>query len=384
MILLFPMAALPGGQSKPGKCDASAIFQRANSQLSLHQFEQAVHSLDEIQTCSTLSPLESFQLGWLYGRARHFKSALKVFSRVPEAVPNRATHDFAVALTQFELGEYRDASSLLVNLESAGLSDSKSANLLAVAYAKLGLYREAYAVLSRELQKNPASLDTRLNLVTVCAEGGDFKGAAEAASETTKLFPESADAFVSRGAAEALLGQMSSAYEDFSTSAKLDPARPDVRFFLALMEYKLGKFQEAVQILRTAIEQGLQDADLHYLLAECLLKSGDGNTPEALAELNKAVALNADSVSSLTLRGKLLLESGKARQALADLELASKLDPDYRSAAYHLARAYRALGRNAEAQAVFDRIHDQSASTVSEAGDRRLNDVLSPKGESPQ
>jgi tetratricopeptide (TPR) repeat protein len=328
--------------------------------------------------------MTSFQMGWLYGRARHFDSALKVFSHVPESVPDRSTHDFAVALARFELGDYRGSADLLAGLESAGLADSKSENLLAVAYSKLGLYREAYAVLSREIRKNPAELDTHLNLITVYAEGGDFKGAAEAASETIKLFPASADAFVSHGAAQALLGQIDSAYEDFSRSAKLDPSRPDVRFFSALMDYKLDKFTQAIQILRIAINEGLQDSDLHYLLAECLLKADNGNRDEALEELNRAVVLNADSVSARTLRGKLLLESGQVKQAVSDLEFASKRDPEYRSAAYNLARAYRALGRNSEAQAIFARLRDQSVSTVSEMGDRRLNEALSPKSTEQQ
>ncbi len=382
--ILFPLALLYAAQDKHGNCDATAAFQKANVGLSSHQYEQAARSLDEIRDCPALSPLELFQAGWLYGRARRFDIALKLFNRVPDSVPDRATHQFAVALAHFELGQYQEANRLLTGLESAGLADSRSQNLLAVSYSKLGLYRESYAVLAREIQKNPADLDTHLNLITVCAEGGDFKGAAEAAMETTKLFPESADAFVSRGAAEALLGQLDLAYSDFSTSAKLDAQRPDIRFFQALMDYKLGKFNEAVQILHSAIQQGMQGSDLHYLLGECLLKTAAGNTEQAIAELNKAIALNADSVSARTLRGKLLLESGQAQLALADLEFAAKEDPEYRSASYNLARAYRAVGRNTEAQQVFARIHDQSSSTVSETGNRRLTDALAPKGSTSQ
>jgi tetratricopeptide (TPR) repeat protein len=268
---------------------------------------------------------------------------------------------------------------LLAALDSTGLADSKSVNLLAVSYSKLGLYREAYAALTQEVRKNPADLNTHLNLITVCAEGGDFKSAAEAASETAKLFPASADAFVARGAAEALMGELNSAYDDFSHSAQLDPRRADIRFFLALMDYKMGKFADAVHILDTAIKGGLEDSDLHYLLAECLLNTENGNRDAALAALNRAIALNGDSVSARTMRGKLLLEAGHADQAVRDLEFANKQEPESRSAGYNLARAYRALGREAEAQAIFRKIHDQPASTMTEMGERRLNDALSEK-----
>jgi tetratricopeptide (TPR) repeat protein len=375
----FIAMSLLSSQSEKTNCDTRAVFEQINAQLAARQYESATHLLDGIRGCSGLSDLEWFELGWLYGRARRFDIALKVFGRVPENVPDRSTHDFAVALSKFELNDYQGAVNVLTALDSAGLTDSKSANLLAVSYSKLGLYREAYAVLTRELGKNPSDLNTHLNLITVCAEGGDYKSAAEAASETTRLFPASADAFVAQGAAEALSGQLNTAYDDFSRSAELNPSRADIRFFLALMDYKMDKFSEAIRVLDIAIKSGLQDSDLHYLLAECLLKTENGSTNAALQALNRAITLNADSISARTLRGKVLLESGHPDQALQDLEFAHKHEPESRSAAYNLARAYRATGKNAEAQAIFRKLRDQPASTISEAGDRRLNGALAEK-----
>lgn len=372
------------GQTQEAACNPGTMFDPVSAQLAAHDYELAAHSLDVIRECPGLSDLQSFQLGWLYGRARHFDSALKVFRNVPENVPDRATHDFAVALSEFEMGDYGSTADLLAKLDSAGLSDAKSANLLAVSYSKLGRYREAYAILAVEIRKKPGDLNTHLNLITVCAEGGDFKAAAEAASETVKLFPSSADAYVSRGAAEALLGQVGAAYEDFSHGAGLEPSRPDIRFFVALMDYKSGKFADAIAVLNAAIKSGLEDSDLHYLLAECLLKAENGNIHVALKELNLAVADNADSTSARTLRGRLLLEAGHPDQALSDLEFANKHQPDSRSAAYTLARAYRAVGRNADAQAIFSKLRNQPASTLSEMGDRRLNDALSDERDGSQ
>src|SRR6202012_185270 len=150
--------------------------------IAAHHYEAAAHSLDEIRHCPGLSNLDSFELGWLYGKARHFDAALAIFQRLPSDVPDRSTHDFAVALSRFEIGDYRGAVNQLEPENSAGLADSKSANLLAVSYSKLNLHREASAVLVREIQKDPGDLNTRLNLITVCAEGGDFKNAATNAS----------------------------------------------------------------------------------------------------------------------------------------------------------------------------------------------------------
>lgn len=380
--LLMLLACIPAAAQSA--CNANPVLEKVKIELASHQYEQAARSLGEIRDCAELSNTALFEIGWLYGRARHFDDSLKVFARIPENVPDRATHSYAVALDRFELGDYNGASSVLASLHSAKLADTKSENLLAVSYSKLGLYKEAYAVLAEEVQRNPSDLDTRLNLITVCAEGGDFKSAASAAAQATKLFPDSADAFVAYGAAQALLGHLAEAYEEFSNGAKLDPNRPDIQFFLALMDYQTNKADQAAQLLQTALRRGLQDSDLHYLLAECLLKLDAANTGSALQQLNEAITLNPDSVSARTLRGKLLLESGHADKAISDLELANQQDPEYRSAAYNLARAYRVAGRSADAQRMFAKVQNQSSVTVSETGNRRLNEALVPKEAGPQ
>lgn len=380
LLMLFP--SLPAAAQSA--CNANPVLERVKTELASHQYEQAAHSLDEIRDCAELSNTTLFEIGWLYGRARHFEDSLKVLARVPENVPDRSTHAYAVALNRFELADYNGASSVLAALRSAKLSDTRSDNLLAVCYSKLGLYKEAYAVLSEEVRKNPNDLDTRLNLITVCAEGGDFKSAADAASEATKSFPDSADAFVAYGAAQALLGHLKEAYDEFSHGAKLDPNRSDIQFFLALMDYQMDKMNEAAQLLQAALKRGLQDSDLHYLLAECLLKLDAANTVPALQQLSEAITLNPDSVSARTLRGRLLLESGHADKAISDLELANRQDPEYRSATYNLARAYRLVGRSADAQKLFAKIQNQSSATISETGNRRLNEALVPKSAESQ
>ena len=91
-----------------------------NAQLAAHDYDMAAHSLDELHACAALSDLELFEVGWLYGRARHFDAALKVFAHVPESVPDRATH-FAIALSQFEMGDYASVAKRLATLSRLDL-----------------------------------------------------------------------------------------------------------------------------------------------------------------------------------------------------------------------------------------------------------------------
>ena len=379
LVLLLCGLSVARAQSPVRECDEAAIFQRANQLIRNKQYDQASKLLKQFEACPGRKPLDTFQLAWLYGRARQFDHALKLFETVSHDVPDPATHDYAVALSRFELAQYQAAIDVLRPYQESGKADEKSMNLLAVAYSKLGLYRNAYDILSEQVHRNPGDLTTYLNLITVCAEGGNVPKAAEIATKTTQLFPDSADAAIVLGAAETMLGHLEQAYSDFSTAARLAPSRADPRFFLALINYKQGKFSDGIAILQTASKDGMADSDLHYLLAECLLKQDTANVQQALKELDRALDLNAKSVAARSLRGKLLLESGHPKQASEDLELARQQDPHSRAALYNLARAYQAEGRTPEARALFHQLRSQGVDALNEITDTRLNDALTGK-----
>jgi Flp pilus assembly protein TadD len=356
--------------------DAQEIFSQVNTLLRSHKYDEAATALDKLRPCTTLSPIDRFEMGWLYGRARNFTAALSAFNTVPEDVPDVPTHKYAVALSKFELADYRGAVDVLRSLGSQSQFESKSANLLAVSYSKLGLLHDAYLVLVQDIHDYPHDLSAYLNLITVCAEGGNFNKAAAVATDASGLFPQSSEVFVVLGAANTLLGHLDEAQKNFATAAVLSPTTAEPRFFIALTRYKLGDYAAAVTGLKSAIADGIADPDVHYLLAECLLKLDPMGTPAAIVQLNRAVELNSNSISARTLRGRLLLESHHLGEAVTDLQLANRLDPTSRSAAYNLARAYRAQGKTAEAESLFKSLRSESTNTLTEFSDKRLNQAL--------
>ncbi|MBV9678454.1 MAG: tetratricopeptide repeat protein [Acidobacteriaceae bacterium] len=330
-----------------------------------------------------MSPLQLFEIGWLYGRARHFNEALSVFQSVPDGVPDRPSHQYAVALSEFELANYKGAIKVLKTLETEGNLSPESANLLAVSYSKLALYEQAQSILLQEIQRHREDQSAYLNLVTLYADQDRYAEAAVVASDAVQAFPESAEVRVVRGAANTLIGQLDEAYDDFSNAIRLAPDWADPRFFLALTRYKQGKFTDAIHSLESANRRGIVDSDLHYLLAECLLKLNAANTQAALRELHKAIELNSNSASARALRGKLLFEAGSTKEAVADLERAHQRDPGSRTAAYNLARAYQKLGRKEDSQLLFQQLRSGKIDAVGELSQRRLNEALIQKEAQP-
>jgi tetratricopeptide (TPR) repeat protein len=351
--------------------------------LQAKSYDNAAASLGKLKECGNLSPLQLFEVGWLYGRARHFKEALSVFQSVPDDVPDRPSHQYAVALSRFELANYRGAVEVLKTLGTEGDLSPESANLLAVSYSKLALYKQAQSILLQEIQRHREDQSAYLNLVTLYADQDRYAEAAKVASDAVQAFPESAEVRVVCGAAHTLIGQLDNAYEDFSNAIRLAPDWADPRFFLALTRYKQGKFADAINTLELANRRGIVDSDLRYLLAECLLKLNAANTQAALRELDKAIELNSNSVSARALRGKLLLEAGNTKEAVGDLERAHQSDPGSRTAAYNLARAYQKLGRKEDSQLLFKQLRNREMDAVSELSERRLNEALTQKEAQP-
>jgi tetratricopeptide (TPR) repeat protein len=365
------------------KCNFEADITVVENLIHSKQYDRAAATLDKLNNCDNISPLQSFEMGWLYGRARHFSEALRMFKSVPEDVPDRQSHHYAVALSTFEIADYRSTVEELKPLEAEGSLNAESANLLGVSYSKLRLYQRAQSTLVQEIQRNRDDLSAYLNLVTLYADQDMFADAAKVASQAVEAFPKSPEVFIVRGAANTLLGRLDKAHDDFRSASNLSPGKADPRFFLALTEYKQGKFSNAIDSLRSAIASGIADSDLHYLLAECLLKVDGTKRQDIMNELDHAIELNPNSVSARVLRGKLLLESSHPREGAEDLELAHHRDPGSRSAAYNLARAYQALGRLEESQLLFSQFRSQTADGITELGDRRLTSALSENGSRP-
>ena len=382
--LICPSAGFAAQQKE--SCDAQASFAKVSKLVARKEYQSAKEILSILQTCHNLSQLEVFNVGWLYGRAHDFSDALKIFDSVRPDVPDPLTHGYAIALSQFELGNYQPAIDGLNKLRSQGAFDAKCADLLGVSYSKLGRYQEAYPIMAENLQHNPTDPFAYFNLITLFVDAGEPAKAAQVADNAVAALPRSAEALVMRGSIKMSQSRFEAAYDDFSAAAGISPHSPDPRFFMALSDYKQRKFVEGAGELKAAIRSGIVDSDLHYLLAECIIRMNSSSSSSALAELNRAIELNPKSVSARTLRGKMLLEAGRPQDALLDLRVARELAPnperDSRNATYLLARTYMALGKRDQANTLFAQLNSQfilnNLDTLNEVGDRRMKAVLHP------
>jgi tetratricopeptide (TPR) repeat protein len=371
-------------EAKP--CQPDKTFISVESLLEKKDYPGAKTLLHGLESCPHLSPLQRFNVGWLYGKAHDSVNALKIFKSVQADVPDRLTHGYAIALADFGLGQYELSIETLAALQSQGIFDAKCADLLGVSYSKLGQYQEAYRVMVENLRQNPSNPYAYFNLITLFVDTGEFDKATQVVDKAVAAFPQDAEPLSMRGSIELSQSKMEDAYRDFALAAQLSPGAPDPPFFMALADYRQSKFGEAVKVLRRAIASGIADSDLHYLLAECLVRVDASDQATVLSQLDQAIQLNPNSLSARVLRGERLLESGRPEDALVDLKIARTLEPnaqrDARNATYLLARAYVAVGKRDEAKALFAQLSPQFSSDKADAlnqlSQRKVQATLHP------
>ena len=367
-------------------CLPAKNFTQVGVLLDRQVYVRAQTLLRGLESCPHLAPLERFNVGWLYGRAHDSQDALRIFRSVPADVPDRLTHGYAMALAEFELQKFQAAVDTLAALRDQGIFDAKCADLLGVSYSKLERYQDAYAVMAENIRQNPSNAYAYFNLIALFVDTSEMDKAAQVAYKAVAALPQNAEALSMRGSIELYRNQTDEAYRDFSAASELTPHSPDPRFFMALVDYRQSKFDQAAKVLRDAIASGIADSDLHYMLAECVLRIDPADGSAALAELDQAIQLNPKSVPARVLRGERLLAAGRPQDAVVDLKIARDLDPNPRrdtsNTTYLLGRAYVALGKRDQANALFAQLGHQFDSnktdTLNQLGDQKIRAALHP------
>ncbi len=159
------------------------------------------------------------------------------------------------------------------------------------------------------------------------------------------------------------------AVEEFNAALSHLPAEPAegplyaIQLHMDLMQLyqTLGKTDAAHQQLATA-EAAIGALDEHgtdraqFLRLRALIRINAGDLTGARSDLNEALAINATDPASLQLDGDLLMKLGHTDEAIAVYKKILAMDPNSRYALTSLGYAYRAAGRDDDAEKDFQRL----------------------------
>lgn len=249
-----------------------------------------------------------------------------------------------------ERGDAETALELLRSAVSRQPSNVAALELMAEAAQKSRHWQEAEFALKSALALQPENIGLNLRLGEVYLDKGDASAARDIFRRLTQQFPQSDRAWAALGLLDASLGNLdqaetalAQALEEnpllaevqlaygqlvlrsgkpeealtaFSAAANLMREDPAVQGRTGQALLALGRYFDAEPLLRTAIDQGFNGADVQRALVLCQIHSGNLSEAERLLD-RIGPGSNGDGD---ILKARLLLERGRASEALAVLE----------------------------------------------------------------
>ena len=269
-----------------------------------------------------------------------------------------------------------------VRLAAVALAAIAGVCLVAVAWIQIGYWRDSCTLFQHAVDVTDGNYLAHHNLGVALAEDpADLDQAIGHFQAALAIRPDYVRAHTDLGSALARLpGRLPDAIKEFRAALAIDPdlAIPHNNLGNALSQ--AGRWSEAISEYEAALGIDANYADARHNLAEAQYNLGlalaktDGRASEAIAHLEAAIRLRPDYPEAHNNLGVLLAqEPGRIGEAIAHFQAALRIDPDYADAHLNLGLAFSQMpGRIPEAIAQLEaaeRIHP-------DAGVRQMLETL--------
>jgi len=244
-------------------------------------------------------------------------------------------------------------------------------------YFEVEDYAAAIAALRNAIRGMPKSAEAHFFLGSALGLSGSLPEAIQELRAAMELDPQFEPAFRAFGMFRVQQGQyLREALVALETAVRLNPRDARARYWLGRFYQGIGDSDQARQRFEQAYKLDPEDPQTRLGMGLALL--ADGELDQALAHFDAVLKIDPGLVPALLGRARALYNKGEAAQALAPAEAAHKGArgfEDERSSVWILSRIYRALSRDADAQAAERQMKDLETSFAGEmARIRELND----------
>jgi len=303
---------------------------------------------------------DRFQGGLLLGRAGACAEAAEFFgsSRKGYSDPYAAGYNQLLMLTR--AARYTQAIQLFSQLVGEGYGKAELYNLVSEDYVKTGQLKKAYDALRTATKLEPEAEDNYVDLAMLCLQYENYDLGLEILEVGLHYTPNSYRLHVQRGVTLVMTGHMQDAEKEFQAASALAPEKALPYVALSEVWMQSGQTEKAVELLRSKSNLPGTDFIVPFIFALSLIRSGaSAGTPrgmEAIQALERSIRRKSDFARSHAELGQLLLKAGDTDRGIAELEIATKLDPNDAGPLYQLGMAYRRKGQKAKAESFLARV----------------------------
>jgi tetratricopeptide (TPR) repeat protein len=270
--------------------------------------------------------------------------------------------DARECVSAFYRGDYPKAVELARERLETQPGDVEARIILARSEAALGRFDAAYDSFREALRLEPRNPDALYYV--------GFTAGVLAQAEYERLFalaPESPRAHQLLGEAHQAQGRTKEAEAQYKAVLEKSPDSVEALVALGDITRKGLRFDEAFAYYSRATALAPRSFDAHYGVGAC--RTYQGKPVEAIESFRRALALEPGSAAARLALGISLLQTSQTEAAVTELEAATALEPQMRQAYYHLGRAYKMLGRSADADAAFAKVQELLRRELEAPGD---------------
>jgi tetratricopeptide (TPR) repeat protein len=296
-------------------------------------------------------------LGFLEAREEHYPQAIPDYRKALALGAKIPGLRLNLGLAQFKGGDLRGAVQTFDLLLKTTPKDSpdalRLATLIGLADYGSGEYAAAVPYLKQATAADPQNLPFRLALAHSCLWTKQYQCVLDVYHEIVTLNADSAEADMLAGEALDEMKDKAAAAQQFRAAVKADPKMPNVHFGLGYLLWGLLQFDEAAKEFQAELDNNPDHAQALTYLADSEIQMSQ---PEAAPPLlEKAIHIDPKIELAHLDLGILDSNAGKDVDALHELKIAERLNPEDQAVHWRLARFYKTMGRSAEAKAEFDR-----------------------------
>lgn len=311
-------------------------------------------------------------LGMLYFNQGQYADATPVLEHGLKLNPHMNTASAMLGLSYYELGENEKAEPLIDRAVTANPSDQNLQMSLAHVLLALGKTDEAIYHLNAYLKRNPKDQEAWYLLGKTYLQLSE-----DALGKVNQIDPNSYVAHEVAGEIDEGMKNYDGALVEFKKAVELAPKEPGTHLRLANIYWVMGKWASAQQEFRTELTLAPGDCVARWKLANSMLEA-DPSNGDILGNLNEAIARCPQLMQARVDRAHVLINSKKEKEALPDLLLARKANPDEPSIHFLLASVYRAEGEPEQAKQELH-IYGELQKAASAAVAERANEAITLK-----
>jgi tetratricopeptide (TPR) repeat protein len=376
--LLLALLFLPLLRAQSASADVDSqvqqLYAEAQASESRGDFAQAAAKYESIlHIAPDLAPAYN-NLGAVCFKQRQYEKAAAVLKKALKLDPRMTSASALLGMSLFEAGDFAGARPVLEATLRSQPKDNNIELFLANDLTKLGDFEAAAIHLQQLAKREPNDQHVLYLLGKVYTEL-----ARQALAKMNAIDPNSVWAHEVSGEIMESMKNYDGAIVEYKKAIEVAPRQPGAHYKLGDLYWSLSQWDKATEQFQAELANDPGNCMAQWKIGNTLVQQSI-KPQDALADVEKALAM-CPSLSEARLdRGRLLLRLHREQEALADLQRAEKATPNDPMIHFSLAQAYRALGKADEARTELETFRKLDSAARAAAADQAQQAIRNKEG----